>query len=172
MWAAGGWSLLLSGDGLFQKWRHCPIRSCHLAPVCSYGSSHTLLRHLEVPLCPATQSGSDLQMTALTNDLTRSSSCVLAASRGSSCELCPKSEAASFGKEVLHLAQNKIVNSQELMVHSDDPLQLTKSNKSMFITRKLHLAGKFVTTQRIHSHASCSVRLHLPRCLDNIMFFN
>ena len=64
MRAAGGRSLLLSGDGLFQKRRHRPIRSCHLAPVCSDGSGHTLLRHLEVPLRPAAQSGPDLQMTS------------------------------------------------------------------------------------------------------------
>lgn len=81
--AAGGRSLLLSGDGLFQKWRHRSIRSRHLAPVCRHGCCHTLLRHLEVPLCPADQSGPDLQMTALTNELTGSSSCAAAFQRGS-----------------------------------------------------------------------------------------
>lgn len=65
VWAAGRWSLLLSGDGLLQKWWHRPICSRHLASICCYGSSHTLLCHLEIPLCPATQSGWDLQMTSV-----------------------------------------------------------------------------------------------------------
>lgn len=98
--AAGGRSLLLSGDGLFQKWRHRPVCSRHMAPVCGHGRCHTLLRHLEVPLRPATQSGPDLQMTALTNELTRSSSCVWTPLRGPSCKRCLRSEAASFGEKM------------------------------------------------------------------------
>lgn len=79
--AAGGRSMLLSGDGLFQKWRHRSICSRHLAPVCRHGCCHTLLRHLEVPLRPADQSGPDLQMTALTNELTGCCSCAPAFQR-------------------------------------------------------------------------------------------
>lgn len=68
VWAACGRSFLLSGHDLLQKWWHCSVRSRHLAHVCSDRSGNTLLRHLEAPLCSATQSGPDLQMTtALTS---------------------------------------------------------------------------------------------------------